>query len=133
MTISNIPARIMADNRLNNSDIRVLMSVHTHANSKTGWCFIQQRLICADTGLSKPTVERALRNLKKHNYLISTPRYRDDGSLSCNEYKILYDTEDNVQFEGHPLHGTVPSRMMTPPITDDDTPHQVSEGGGHQL
>ncbi len=39
--------------------------------------------------LSRSTVKRAVKDLEKHGYLEKEPRYRDNGSLTSNLYRII--------------------------------------------
>jgi len=57
-------------------------------SASKGECWPGIKSIANDLGLSRSTVKRAVRDLEKHGYLEKEPRYRDNGSLTSNLYRI---------------------------------------------
>ena len=46
------------------------------------------KTIASDLGLSRSTVKRAVTDLEKHGYIEKEHRYRDNGSLTSNLYRL---------------------------------------------
>lgn len=57
-------------------------------SASKGECWPGIKSIANDLGLSRSTVKRAVKDLEKHGYLEKEPRYRDNGSLTSNLYRI---------------------------------------------
>ncbi len=57
-------------------------------SASRGECWPGIKSIAKDLGLSRSTVKRAVKDLEKHGYLEKEPRYRDNGSLTSNLYRI---------------------------------------------
>ena len=57
-------------------------------STSKGECWPGIKSIANDLGLSRSTVKRAVKDLEKHGYLEKEPRYRDNGSLTSNLYRI---------------------------------------------
>lgn len=57
-------------------------------SASRGECWPGIKSIANDLGLSRSTVKRAVKDLEKHGYLEKEPRYRDNGSLTSNLYRI---------------------------------------------
>ena len=53
-----------------------------------GECWPGIKTIAVDLGLSKSTVKRAISDLEKHGYIEKEYRYRDNGSLTSNLYRV---------------------------------------------
>ena len=76
-----------------------MLSVYTmlckHANNDTQECFPSHRLLAHESGMSRRTVIRALRQLKKCNVIVWNAQYRiRDGvaQRTVNKYKLLCPT-----------------------------------------
>jgi len=63
------------------------MYLRSMSTSK-GECWPGIKSIASDLGLSRSTVKRAVKDLEKHGYLEKELRYRDNGSLTSNLYRI---------------------------------------------
>jgi len=57
-------------------------------SASKGECWPGLKSIAHDLGLSRSTVKRAVKDLEKHGYLVKELRYRDNGSLTSNLYRI---------------------------------------------
>ncbi len=57
-------------------------------SASKGECWPGIKSIANDLGLSRSTVKRAVKDLEKHGYLEKEQRYRDNGSLTSNLYRI---------------------------------------------
>ena len=57
-------------------------------SASRGECWPGIKSIANDLGLSRSTVKRAVKDLEKHGYLEKEPRYRDNGSLTSNLYRL---------------------------------------------
>ncbi len=66
----------------------VYMYLKDHADSE-GHCWPGIRTIAAELGLSRSTVKRALDDLCKAELLSKEPRWRENGSLTSNLYRLL--------------------------------------------
>lgn len=66
----------------------VLLYLKDHADSE-GKCWPGIRTIAAELGLSRSTVKRALGELYRAGLVVREERWRGNGSLSSNLYRIL--------------------------------------------
>ena len=66
----------------------VYMYLKDHIDSG-GRCRLGIRTIAAELGLSRSTVKRALYDLYGAGLLTREPRWRENGSLSSNLYRLL--------------------------------------------
>lgn len=66
----------------------VYMYLKDHAD-KSGQCWPGIKTIAAELGLSRSTVKRALDDLCREGLISRDSRWRENGSLSSNLYKIL--------------------------------------------
>ena len=57
-------------------------------SASKGECWPGIKTIAADLGLSRSTVKRAVTDLEKHGYIEKEHRYRDNGSLTSNLYRL---------------------------------------------
>lgn len=57
-------------------------------SASKGECWPGIKSIANDLGLSRSTVKRAVKDLEKRGYLEKEPRYRGNGSLTSNLYRI---------------------------------------------
>lgn len=57
-------------------------------SASKGECWPGIKTIARDLGFSRSTVKRAVKDLEKHGYLEKELRYRDNGSLTSNLYRI---------------------------------------------
>ena len=65
----------------------VYMYLKDHADSE-GRCWPGIRTISTELGLSRSTVKRALEDLCKADLITKEPRWRENGSLSSNLYRL---------------------------------------------
>ena len=66
----------------------VYMYLRDHADS-AGRCWPGIRTIAAELNLSRSTVKRALEDLYQAGLVIREPRWRENGSLSSNLYRLV--------------------------------------------
>lgn len=66
----------------------VYMYLKDRADSE-GRCWPGIRTIAAELGLSRSTVKRALDELCSAGLISKSPRWRENGSLSSNLYRLL--------------------------------------------
>ena len=66
----------------------VYMYLKDHADSE-GKCWPGIRTIAAELGLSRSTVKRALEDLYRAELVAKEHRWRENGSLSSNLYRLL--------------------------------------------
>ena len=66
----------------------VYMYLKDHVDSE-GRCRSGIRTIAAELGLSRSTVKRALEDLYRAGLVTSEPRWRENGSLSSNLYRLV--------------------------------------------
>ena len=66
----------------------VYMYLKDHADSE-GKCWPGIRTIAAELGISRSTVKRALNDLCKAEIISKEHRWRKNGSLSSNLYRLL--------------------------------------------
>jgi hypothetical protein len=85
-----IPARALADKRLNRTDIMVLNALGMFGD-KEGWSFPSIGTIAQLIEAHRTSVSKAITNLAACGYVEVRRQYRDDGSQTSNEYRILFD------------------------------------------
>lgn len=73
---------------LNHRARTVYMYLKDHADSQ-GQCWPGIKTIASDLGLSRSTVKRALDDLCRKGLIAKKPRWRENGSLSSNLYRLL--------------------------------------------
>lgn len=66
----------------------VYMYLKDHADKK-GQCWPGIRTIAAELDLSRSTVKRALDDLSRAGFIARESRWRENGSLTSNLYRIL--------------------------------------------
>ena len=74
--------------RLPRRAVTVYMYLKDRAN-REGSCWPGIRTIAEELNLSRATVKRALRDLETGGWIVKTPRRRDNGSRTSNNYKIV--------------------------------------------
>ena len=72
---------------LNHRARAVYMYLKDHAD-KQGTCWPGIKTISRDLGLSRPTVKRALDDLCGAGLVVKESRWRENGSLTSNLYRI---------------------------------------------
>ena len=67
--------------------VTVYMYLKNRSNTN-GDCWPAVKTIARDLHLSRATVQRAIRDLKRSGWLVKEPRWREYGSNSSNLYNI---------------------------------------------
>lgn len=67
--------------------VTVYMCLKDHAN-KAGQCFPAINTVARETGLSRSTVKRAIRDLEQTGFLTRSQRWREQGGKSSNLYTV---------------------------------------------
>lgn len=96
--LSILPSRAMFDKRMTPMSLLVLGMLCTYAD-REGWCFPSQSTLSKLLGISRRTVNRHVGNLTKWGYLTSEQRTRENGSLTSNLYRVMYDVEIPEEYE----------------------------------
>ena len=68
-------------------DRAVYMYLKSRANAE-GICWPALGTIAADLKLSRATVQRALRDLRRTGWIVAEPRWRENGGRSSNCYRM---------------------------------------------
>lgn len=112
---SIIPAKALSDRRLSRTDISVLNALGTYGD-RNGWCWPSLNTVAQTIGAHRRTVNHSITKLLELRYLARRSRYREDGGQTSNEYKILYDVEE----EAPPLAKTPPplGENTIPPLAE---------------
>lgn len=82
-----VPRAMLADSRLNSTDIRVYLALSSRANGSLE-CWPSHATIAEDVGRDKRTVIRTLERLRELGYISWSRRVREDGSLTSNIYRL---------------------------------------------
>jgi Helix-turn-helix domain len=149
---SMVPTIAWGDDRLLESDLRVLGALCSHWNSDDGFCYPSHRTLAGESGRSLPTVKRALIRLRELGYVDWTGNARSNGGRSVNSYYIVdlpgsdwaplahlerpmpsspKETQGGVTKETHPpAHDDDPS-LDHPRVSDKQTNQQTK--GTNQL
>ena len=89
---SIIPGRAVMDERLSETQLRVLCALGRHFDSD-GWCEISQKKTASLLGYSRETVNRSIKALVDFGYIQKKDGHRDDGGQAISLYRVLHDTE----------------------------------------
>ena len=73
---------------LNHRARAVYMYLKDHAD-REGSCWPGIKTIAKELGLSSSTVKRALNDLSRTGYITKEKRWRENGSLTSNLYRLL--------------------------------------------
>jgi DNA-binding transcriptional ArsR family regulator len=128
---ANVPARAIDDRRLPAPALLVLAALGTYGNA-AGWCWPSIGTIARRLGKSRQAVSRQIGVLTRLGYLAVRQQFRDNGSCTSNEYRIICDAElsaaDNRldgwqdEPEGEQRHVAPPQRHVAPPATSEVAP-----------
>lgn len=77
------------DERLHYFDVLVYIQLCRHADAETDETFISQKKIAEKIGISRPTVNKAIKHLVELGYIKATIRARKNGGRTTSIYKIL--------------------------------------------
>jgi hypothetical protein len=99
--LSIIPAVAIEDQRLTGLDLRVLLYLGKHANTKSGWCRVRQKPIAAAMGCARSTLQLSLGKLEGCGYIevrlgsrpASPPANPNKRPYAANEYRVRFDVE----------------------------------------
>jgi DNA-binding transcriptional ArsR family regulator len=114
------PTALVFDPSLDSTALRVYLALAAYAD-KQGKCFPSNGTLAAALGLSVPTVERALRILRRRGLIASHSR----GPGRTPIKRVLPPTRAITD------DGPSPSPMMATPITDDGGGAITDDGGCH--
>ncbi len=68
--------------------VAVYRCLQDHADAE-GRCWLAMNTIAAELHLSRATIKRALDDLRREGFILKEHRWRENGSLSSNLYRIL--------------------------------------------
>ncbi|MEI9804076.1 MAG: helix-turn-helix domain-containing protein [Pseudolabrys sp.] len=113
---SIIPARAVADPRLEGRDLQVLCFLGMHTD-KLGWCFLGQGMIAEKIGCGRSTVQRSVARLIDAGF-VETREFNGARPHACHAYRVIMDLDDP---------------QLTPPTDadDDDSDGSRCPQGGH--
>ncbi|WP_366145158.1 helix-turn-helix domain-containing protein [Maricaulis sp.] len=112
--LSIIPSNVAADPSLNATDLRVLIALASFANARTRECFPSQSHLARELGLTRQTVNRAVKRLVGNEWITSEPQILPRRGRTANRYSIRLPGKEKVR------HGDVDGRD-TPPVADKQT------------
>lgn len=69
--------------------VAVLRALLDHANLKTRECRLSIATICARTALSESSVQRAIRALSEHGFVVISKRLAESGRQLSNSYTVM--------------------------------------------
>ena len=125
-----IPARALGDTRLTRADFMVLNALGLYGDT-SGWCFPSVDTIAHKANVEQVSVRRAIAKLKECGYVEVRPRFREDGSQTSNEYRILFDApgqQGEMDLAGQ--EDTPHAGEIDPPIIGDIPPISPQGKGG---
>jgi hypothetical protein len=112
-----IPIRVLDDERLNITHLRVLMALSSHSD-KHGWSYPGSRKLAEMVRLTPGRVRTCIGELRSFGLLEVSARYRDDGSQTTNFYRVVMDGAfEPVAAGQQPIPG------LQPPHAADTPPH----------
>ena len=125
------------DNRIaemGSNGFTIYVVIKRHLNQKSGQCNPSYKTIALKTGLDRGTVIRYVKKLKALNLLSPLLRFKEDGSLSSNQYN--FSSAPTPINENESNHG---SRTEPPPVVAENNhpggtepPKQVSSSNKTQ-
>lgn len=86
---ASVPVRASTDQALGAAALRVLIQITAHVNGQ-GVCWPSQQGIADRIGISRQAVGQSIKKLIACGYLKAEKRYRENGSLTSCQYRILY-------------------------------------------
>jgi hypothetical protein len=137
--LSVIPARAVADPRLEGRDLQVLCFLGMHTD-KFGWCFLTQGGIATKLRCGRSTVQRSIARLIDAEY-VQTREFSGSRPHACHAYRVVLDLDDTqVDPPEYPVGGSEPLERC-PPVGTSEVPkvpevpthvraHNESEVGG---
>lgn len=81
--------KFLDDERLHYYDVLVYIQLCRHANVETDETFISQGKLADKIGISRPTVNKAIKHLVELGYIETQPRARKNGGRTTSIYRIL--------------------------------------------
>ena len=87
-----IPARALDDQRIGNAAFKVLAALGNYAN-RDGWCWPSCGTLAQRFGVTDQAIAKQLKELHRLGYIEIVPRYRANGSLSSNAYRLIHDAD----------------------------------------
>lgn len=85
-----LPARILDDEDLTRSDLRILCAFGQETD-RNGWCKVKQSTIAEKANLSRPYVNDRIRHLSDAGYLEQHHAIRDGRGRGASRYRLLFD------------------------------------------
>jgi hypothetical protein len=119
-----IPARALGDTRISRNDVMVLLALGKFGD-KDGWSWPSMKTIAEMIQAHHVSVSKSIKTLIDCGYVQSRPRYRDDGSQTSNEYRILFDQPAEQSELDFAKSENTPPEHTTPPA-DSLPPHSVA-------
>lgn len=128
-----IPTRVLEDERITITHLRVLVAIGSYSD-KNGWSFFRSRTIAERLNLSGGRIRTCLGDLKEWGYIEVFAQYREDGSQMNNHYRMIVDIDaPPVGLEGSAAPEQAappPSAAQTPPPSAAQTAPSVYGADG---
>jgi hypothetical protein len=138
--LSIIPARAVADPRLEGRDLQVLCFLGMHTD-KLGWCFLTQGMIADKLRCGRSTVQRSIARLIEAEY-VQTREFSGSRPHACHAYRVVLDLDDPLlDPPEYAVGGSEPDERC-PPVGTSEVPevpevpayerahNEVEVGGG---
>lgn len=118
--LSIIPSRAVSDSELTATHLRVLCAIGSFTG-KDQSAYPKQSTIAEVIGVTRETVNRAIKLLKERGYVDVADQYRDDGGQRASLYSVRLDPCDDEVTP--PVIAKTPcDPVVTPPVTSTITP-----------
>jgi DNA-binding transcriptional ArsR family regulator len=89
---SIIPTAAVRDKSLSEIQFRCLCVIGTYLGEDQS-AFPSQSTLAEDLGVTRETVNRAIKVLVEKGYVVSAPRFREDGGQTSSMYRVILDVE----------------------------------------
>lgn len=123
---SIMPSRVFSDPKITPTDIKVLGIIGCYLD-KNNEAWPDQRTIAGELGISRETVNRALKRLAKEKYVTKYARRRKNGQQGTSKYLVHLEPVDlpqdvvRVEDDDHNDEGDRSQKPCDPPSDDDVT------------
>lgn len=117
-TLTGVPSEAILDERVSHAQMRVLCLLCYKGAARSDRCFASYRSLGEHLGMSRRTIMEHVASLASYGYVEKIQRLRENGSVSTNILKVIYDVEIDGDETGaekpHQCGSTLPGGAAQP-------------------